>query len=333
MSSVKLSIIVPVYGVEKYLQHCLDSILQQTFQDFEIILVDDGSKDNSGKICDDYAAQDTRIKVIHQENAGLAMARNSGLTVAVGLYVAFVDSDDWLEPDMYEMLFSDIEQNMADIALCGYVNDYGTGKKYDVSTKKDILVLDSEKAIEIMLKGKPFGAYAWNKVFKRALLEELRFPNVRFAEDVFFTWNLFHRASKITYNSSAKYHYRQRPESLCSAAFNLNKLSEIEVRKLTYQSTALHYPQLVELAFARYMQCVIQIGTTLASLDEYKGEFLKLRQLISDNAKSIKQSTVLQKRFKKHMFLLTMPYSICHKFYFARMCNRKVTDYVINKFK
>ncbi len=124
----EISIIVPVYKVEPYLRKCVDSILAQTFTDFEVILVDDGSPDNSGKICDEYASKDSRVRVIHKENGGLSSARNAGIDVARGKYLGFVDSDDYIEKDMYELLYDNIVKEQADLSICGIYDIYA-GKK------------------------------------------------------------------------------------------------------------------------------------------------------------------------------------------------------------
>ena len=145
-----ISVIVPVYNVAPYLTRCLDSIVMQTWQNLEIILVDDGSRDDSVGICDLYAARDARIRVIHKENGGLSSARNAGLDIAAGEYVGFVDSDDWIEPDMFEYLLQNAENYGADIATCGHVDEFN--KSITVKTTEQVLLLDTEGSLRMLLE-------------------------------------------------------------------------------------------------------------------------------------------------------------------------------------
>ncbi|EGP5489252.1 glycosyltransferase, partial [Enterococcus faecium] len=146
----EISIIVPVYKVEPYLRKCVDSILAQTFTDFEVILVDDGSPDNSGKICDEYASKDSRVRVIHKKNGGLSSARNAGIDVARGKYLGFVDSDDYIEKDMYELLYDNIVKEQADLSICGIYDIYA-GKKVKI-LPEEYKVLDKVSAMKIVLE-------------------------------------------------------------------------------------------------------------------------------------------------------------------------------------
>ncbi|EME3187758.1 glycosyltransferase, partial [Enterococcus faecalis] len=163
----KISIIVPVYNVEKYLEKCVRSILAQTFTDFELILVDDGSPDSSGAMCDQFAEQDQRVKVIHKENGGLSDARNAGIEIATGEYLGFVDSDDYIADDMYELLYTNIVKEDADLSICGI---------YDVYEGKEPIVksliqgtFSREEALLLILQGNIISVHAVNKLYKRKL--------------------------------------------------------------------------------------------------------------------------------------------------------------------
>ncbi|HDT8053597.1 TPA: glycosyltransferase, partial [Enterococcus faecalis] len=148
----KISIIVPVYNVEKYLEKCVRSILAQTFTDFELILVDDGSPDSSGAMCDQFAEQDQRVKVIHKENGGLSDARNAGIEIATGEYLGFVDSDDYIADDMYELLYTNIVKEDADLSICGIYDVY-EGKE-PVEKQQQYIVLDKVAAMKMILEAK-----------------------------------------------------------------------------------------------------------------------------------------------------------------------------------
>ncbi|MDV4769588.1 glycosyltransferase, partial [Enterococcus faecium] len=177
----EISIIVPVYKVEPYLRKCVDSILAQTFTDFEVILVDDGSPDNSGKICDEYASKDSRVRVIHKKNGGLSSARNAGIDVARGKYLGFVDSDDYIEKDMYELLYDNIVKEQADLSICGIYDIYA-GKKVKI-LPEEYKVLDKVSAMKIVLEAQSFSVHAVNKLYKKELFNKIRYPENIITED------------------------------------------------------------------------------------------------------------------------------------------------------
>ena len=173
----EVSIIVPVYQVEKYIRQCIDSILAQTFTDFELILVDDGSKDNSGKICDEYAEKDKRIRVIHKENGGLSDARNKGLDNAAGKYFMFVDGDDYIAPNMAECLHNSILKADADIAACNYRYIFESDGKKDFTTENKAEVLNANEIFYNRKNERNYGFWtvAWNKLYKAETFKKERF--------------------------------------------------------------------------------------------------------------------------------------------------------------
>ena len=208
----KISIIVPVYNVEKYLRKCVDSILNQTFKDFELILVDDGSIDTSGKICDEYNLKDNRIKVIHKENGGLSSARNAGLDIAQGEYIGFVDSDDWIELDMYEELYKICKENDTDVGIVGI--NYGGASEKKKSKKIEIysnkLILDDL----VYNKGKEITWPAWNKLWLKKVIGESRFKEGRIYEDGLFLYSLSSKIKKVAKIDYEAYNYRMDNESI-----------------------------------------------------------------------------------------------------------------------
>ena len=218
----KISIIVPVYNVEKYIRKCLDSILNQTFKDFELILVDDGSLDNSGKICDDYALKDNRIKVIHKKNGGLSSARNAGLDVAQGDYIGFVDSDDWIEPDMYEILYENCIRTNADIGIVE-INYGGILEKEDKNKRKIYSNKDLLKDL-VYNAGKDITWTAWNKLWRRDLIEDTRFKEGRIYEDGLFLYTLSNKIEKIIKINYRAYNYRIDNESITRSKISKKQL-------------------------------------------------------------------------------------------------------------
>jgi len=216
----KISIIVPVYNVELYLRKCIESILAQTFTNFECILVDDGSPDKCPAICDEYALKDHRIIVIHQKNTGVSAARNAGLGIAKGEWIGFVDSDDWCDPGMFEYLLENAENNHADISICGYRLMEGD-KIIRTTEKHPQLILGGKEAIKKLCLDKYMTAYSCNKLIKKQLLsyknEVLRYDEtIHRAEDRLFLFCLFKRAHKIVYFPKPYYNYYRHENSVVS---------------------------------------------------------------------------------------------------------------------
>ena len=211
----EVSIIVPVYQVEKYIRQCVDSILAQTFTDFELILVDDGSKDQSGKICDEYARMDTRGKVIHKENGGAADTRNRGMDQAVGNYVMFVDSDDYLAPTMLECLYRNILNENADIAACNYLYFFENDRKKDFATNVQSEVLTGTEIFYYRKNERNYGFWTvvWNKLMKRETVGKVRFRSGKYYEDEFWANEIYQMDIKIVTIPECLYYYRQHENS------------------------------------------------------------------------------------------------------------------------
>ena len=219
MHTPLISVIVPVYNVEQYLEKCLRSILTQTYSALEIIAIDDGSSDNSGRICDQLAMQDKRIKVIHTANKGVAAARNTGISIANGEYISFVDSDDYLEPDFYEYLLSLMIKSNADISYCSYRKVYESNV-YDKSNGiSRIQILSGREALAKALRIKDgFGLLIWNGLYKYNLVPS--FTEGRFiAEDQDFAVKMMMKASVVVKGTAVKYNYLIRPSGSKSVNF------------------------------------------------------------------------------------------------------------------
>ena len=222
-----LSIIVPVYDVERYLPKCMDSILAQTFTDFELILVDDGSPDNCPALCDAAAAKDARIRVIHQKNGGLSAARNAGLDAARGAWIGFVDSDDYIAPEMYEAMYHAVQSTGADLALCDYAEVDETGapcqsmhirlEKKDF-TGRDLLKNATDSTIQP----------AWNKLYRRDVFAQLRYPEGKLNEDLFLIPEICLNTQKAVVVPKALYYYVQRGGSIMSGNKTLRHFDAAE---------------------------------------------------------------------------------------------------------
>ncbi len=220
-----ISVIVPIYNVEKYLVRCLQSIIKQTYQNLEIILVDDGSTDTSGKLCDKFAEKDSRIIVIHKKNGGLSDARNVGIDKSSGSYLVFVDSDDWIDPDMISILYNVAQKNNSDIIECSYRNIYKDHILEETNCNAEIINGDYVTALEGMLDWRYFKPVAWNKLYKRNVIKDIRYPVGRLHEDEFTTYKYFYNAKKVSYIDVSKYNYdRTREDSITGRGFSEKNL-------------------------------------------------------------------------------------------------------------
>lgn len=226
-SSPLLSVIVPIYNTAAYLSKCLDSIIGQTYSNLEIILVDDGSPDNSGEICDEYAQKDARIRVIHQPNKGLSGARNSGLDMATGEYIAFADSDDYMKPTMYEKLISAAVKENADMVIDDFymILESGLSRKHnglDNSTPQT-------KIKDMFLRDK-LPSYVWNKIYRKHLFDHIRFTKIRGFEDLLIFPHLIQKTRKIAVIHNAGYYYNCLNMGALTAVFNHNRKLNVSTK-------------------------------------------------------------------------------------------------------
>ncbi len=203
-----ISVIVTAYNIKEYLPRCLDSLLRQTYKNLEVIVVDDGSTDGTAAICDEYAAKNKRINVIHKENGGPSAARNAGVAIAKGEYIGYVDGDDWTEPEMYEHMLDACIGNSAEIAICTY-RQVGKGGE-EIYPTGDVAVLSQEEALEIYISGHPqYHIYhsVWSKLFKREVIQDIVFPEGRKSEDIMYTTWAMTKASKCVFLDTPYYNY------------------------------------------------------------------------------------------------------------------------------
>lgn len=247
-----ISIIIPVYKVEKYLEKCIQSVINQTYENLQIILVDDGSPDNCGKICDEYAKKDHRIEVIHKSNGGLSDARNKGLEIAKGEYIGFVDSDDYIEADMYEVLYNLLKQYNADVSICNFY----TVSQGKISIKNADNGINEYNRIEILkeiLLDRNIQSYAWNKLYKKELFDEIKYPIGKKYEDIGTTFYLLEKCNKVVVTGKSEYYYINRQDSI------VNNVTE---------STITDY---IELIMQRYDY----IEENIKELSSYNKDYLK----------------------------------------------------------
>lgn len=224
----KISVIVPVYNVEKYLDNCVESIINQTYKDLEIILVDDGSPDKCPQMCDEWAKKDNRVKVIHKKNGGLSSARNAGIDIAIGDYLMFVDSDDYISYNMCEKLLTRIVQDNTDLCICGVEKVYPDGKESEFSNIEDGVMTKEEFFDKMEGICGWCWVVAWNKLYKKCIFNDLRYPDKKLYEDEFVIHKIIYKANTISSVGDPLYHYVQRKNSIISSKYTVNNLDSVE---------------------------------------------------------------------------------------------------------
>lgn len=256
-SNPLVSIIIPIYNVENYLEQCIISVVHQTYKNLEIILVNDGSSDNSGKICDDFALMDKRIKVIHKMNGGLSSARNAGIDIAKGEYLGFVDSDDTIEPFMYEKLMTAIKRDGTDLAVCAINYVFENGKKLTKTNLGKDTIFDFYDAIIEMNSHRIFDMGAWSKLYHKKLFSNLRFPLGKLSEDYYIMYKIFDCAQKVSYVSTPCYNYLQRQNSI-TRNVKINHEHEYAAKtQMEYLSSK--YPELNTLGHTAYASAALTV--------------------------------------------------------------------------
>ena len=238
-----ISIIVPVYQTGKYLRTCLDSILAQTMVDFEVVIIDDGSTDESPAICDEYASKDSRVHVIHQPNGGRSAARNIGLAHAKGDWIGFVDSDDWIEPDMYEALLGAAQAQGAQVAICGRVEERAESKPTKICYEGES-PLAPASALAELIADNVVRSYLCDKLFARQLFEGIEFPPGRNYEDVAVVYRLFDRSTRVTFSRTFAYHYLFHESNIVQDESLSNRVDYWLSARERYEALASKYPEL-----------------------------------------------------------------------------------------
>lgn len=275
-----ISIIIPVYNACEYLDKCIRSVLRQTYTNIEVILINDGSTDKSSELCEWFAQQDDRIKVLHKENEGVSAARNAGINMATGDFIAFVDADDFIFQNMYEEMYDAMERENADLVISGIVFDNGIRRhKF---CKSIYAVYDNNSLMEAYLTEPYINHVVWNKLYKKELLREIRFASIRRNEDVMFTVEMLTHVKKAVYLNACYYIQCIRPNSMERSRFDnsdLLLLQAIEFRQMVIQA---RYPQFYEYVRYDYVKTLMSLMKRILVQHEYKSNKAQYMQLFSE---------------------------------------------------
>ena len=320
MKDVKVSVIIPVYNVEQYLEYCIQSILSQDYNNLEIILVDDGSTDLSPEMCDEYGKKDARIKVIHKENEGQAIARNTGVRELTGDYFTFVDSDDYIRSDYISSMLKCAMEDQSDMVICGYTKtaqDLDYSKTVNEKTGKRIL---NREELQYEMLSRKLPMYVCGKLYKKDLLPGIHFPEGRLFEDVAVSWEVSRFVNRATFINDVMYFYRQRAGSTVNAIYKHSRMDQIVISEEIYRDVSDNE----KLRTAAGMRCFFAAADTYALVTkEFPEDIKAIRDTIkkhrsevlkSDGSVSLKVLAILSfvnpwfvrllgKMFKRFLFM------------------------------
>ena len=307
----EISVIVPIYKVEQYLDRCLTSLVKQTINDkIEIILVDDGSPDNCGKISERYAKMYENIKVIHKENGGLSSARNAGINIAKGKYLCFIDSDDFIEKDMLEYLLDKAQKFNSDIAACGYDVIYNNEKNQQVMRIQSDTVYSQKQAMDIHLFTGYLDDVAWNKLYKIELFKKIKFSEGKLYEDMIIMPQILKISKVISIHPDVKYHYCKRNDSIGGKEFNKDTYSLIEACDNNVNSILEIYSDLNNIKVAQIHWHIVVCNKMILSDFKDKNLIKSIKKEILKNIINIIFCKYIGKTRKFQMILFLLSYNI-----------------------
>ncbi len=302
----KISVIVPIFKVEQYLEKCINSIINQTYQNLEIILVDDGSPDNCGAICEELAIKDNRIKVIHKENGGLSSARNAGLDIATGDLIAFIDSDDWIEPEMLTVLERILSENNADFSVCGMITDYGNAVIINKLSVSNVVKVNKSEIFNLILNAPTFYGYAWNKLYRREIIGDLRFDeSLMSCEDLDFCVRLAAKCDSAVYTNEKFYHYMQHSASMTGeTGYSPRKLSVLKAYENILPYYEKYNPENLSIIRKNYLKIAINVkGRMLLNKTDDIKVLEMLESIIQNNYKLVIKDNNIKLTTKFNIFI------------------------------
>jgi glycosyltransferase involved in cell wall biosynthesis len=298
-----VSIIIPCYNAEKYIEQCINSVINQTYKNIELIVINDGSKDNSGKIIQTFAKQYNWIKYFEKENGGVSSARNLGLDFVNGDYVTFIDADDWIENNHIENLVRNLESANYDLSICSFKLEKRNNKSFKQPNKVITKIMDTEETMKNVFVGKLFpGGYLWNKLFKREKIGNLRFDKIiYYGEDLLFVYNYLKNCSKTIYQSNRTYHYIKTPNSIVRSKFNFKKLTVLTCLEIIMEDLKSYNPSIIN--FAEGLYCLLNLEILYYLIrDKVKDKALKskIKKQFKNSMKSLRK-TKLFHRYRRYL--------------------------------
>lgn len=314
-----ISVVVPIYNVEKYIHKSIESILNQSYHNLEIILVDDGGTDDCPAICDEFAKKDNRIKVIHKENGGLSDARNAGVAVATGAYISFIDSDDFIKPDMYEKMLTRMKETNADIVVCNYdcVSEDGTPiEERNQNTTITDEVYTSKEAVEKLCGNNyEYWVTAWNRLYKSRVAKAVPFPKGKIHEDEFTAHLFYDQAERVAGISEPLYQYVIRENSIMTKKYSIKNLAYVEALNNRIHYCMKHDMKEIGLAFLRWMaKYLIKANLQLDKNDkEVNKAYQDSEALFWDSYYEIRKNYGVDKKTLVMAVMMRLPKSVAKR--------------------
>lgn len=313
MAHPVISIIVPIYNVENYLEECLKSICNQTERNLEIILINDGSSDRSLKICEEYLSEDDRIILINQNRKGVSAARNAGVTKASGEYIGFVDSDDWILPDMYKNLLELAIEHDSDITICGHARQFGE-RLTSFRTDCELLILNKEDGLKELFKGNIYRFALWNKIYKAACFQDVVFPEGKIHEDLAVAHLIFMNSEKTVVTSRTGYIYRYREKSILTSRFHMGRMDSFAAWDKIIEDLRSTHPEVMNEVWKRYMYWVFDniqmILTQINSKEEANEQFAYISEHIQKNYNVLQKIENLNWKDQMKIFFISKKHYI-----------------------
>lgn len=314
-----ISVVIPIYNVEKLIARCVDSVINQTYKNLEIILVDDGSPDACPEICDDYAKKDARVRVIHKQNGGLSSARNAGIAAATGEYITFIDSDDFVNPDYVQTLYTSICEDETSLAISSHRAVYDNGTVIDRSNNRRC-TLSSQDALKCVLYDDGIDVSAWAKLYKLELFSDIKYPEGRLYEDAATTYKLIDKAGKVSLDSKVIYNYMIRSTSIAAGAFSPKKMDLITSTREMCDYIKNKYPELEKAANRRLVYAYLSTLSQLAqSKTAFPNEQKELMSFLKANGGSILKDKSVPSRDKLGLLAAKFGFGF-YKFVWSLYC-------------
>ncbi len=302
-----ISIIIPIYKVEEYIEKCIESVINQTYTNIEIILIDDGSPDNCGAICDKYAENDNRIKVIHKVNGGLSDARNAGMKIASGDYFVFIDSDDWVDKDYCEFLYNKQKEYDADIVVTPLRSVTQDGADISRKFTHETLIMTPEIAMEKMFARDSISWCAQAKLYRKELFEGVIYPVGVLMEDKATTYKLYHKANKIIFADTPKYNYLVRSGSIMRSTFSEKRLKSFDIQLELNTFLESNYPNTVKITHAYTAKNAVNMLCRMKAADMKKG-MSEMYGYVREYKKELYSCNLIDYRFKVIAFVICLIY-------------------------
>lgn len=274
-----ISIIIPVYNVEKYINKCVDSVINQIYSNLEIILVDDGSPDLCGKLCDEYSKTDSRIKVIHKKNGGLSDARNVGIDIASGSYIAFIDSDDWVRDDYINSLYEALIKTKSDVSVCEFSYITEDNKMLNsVTDDNHYEIFSNAEALVALMHTNKIYTSAWGKLYKKELFTTRRYPKGKLFEDIPVTYDIFLQDIKVVFVANASYNYLYRESAISKMKFSPERMDSIYFIEDAMQKVVSKRPKLSGDAKVVLFRVYFSVWQTFYNKKEYKKYYYSIKK-------------------------------------------------------